>query len=306
MNIQAKSLLQSKTYNMLAPLSFILFLHPGNVLAETVTLAWNASSGPVHGYRLYYGKSSRNYTSSLDVGNFTTCTLEVADDTITYFAVKAYDSARNESGFSNEVHNRLIIKGSFSGDSNVDPVWQPPRCQRVPWFMKGVTRTGYHSLGGGAVTWDIAGVGDFNGDSNIDLVWQHRATGQRALWFMNGATRTGSIGLGSIDVNWDIAGAGDFNHDGNADLVWQHRATGQRALWFMNGATRIGSTSLGVIDVNWDITSVGDVNRDGNADLVWQHRATGQQALWFMNGATRAGLVSLGSGVDANQDIVLH
>ena len=56
------------------------------------------------GYKIYWGESSRQYTSVVDVGN----NLEGAVSGLTsgrtyYFAVTAYDSAGNESGYSSEV-----------------------------------------------------------------------------------------------------------------------------------------------------------------------------------------------------------
>jgi hypothetical protein len=72
--------------------------------AWQVTLAWNASSGPVAGYRVYYGAASGHYTSNANAGNTTTYTAtRLAEGVTYYFAVKAYDSAGNQSGFSNEV-----------------------------------------------------------------------------------------------------------------------------------------------------------------------------------------------------------
>ena len=88
--------------------------------AGQVSLAWNASSGPVSGYKVYYGTASGNYASNLNVGNTTTATVaSLADGSTYYFAVKAYDSTGNESGFSNEVSKPLTVAApvaSFSTD----------------------------------------------------------------------------------------------------------------------------------------------------------------------------------------------
>lgn len=82
--------------------------------AGQITLAWDASAS-VAGYQLYYGESSKNYTSGkIDVGNKTSYTvLNLADGKTFYFAATAYDSSRTESVFSNEV-------------SATVPVTQPP------------------------------------------------------------------------------------------------------------------------------------------------------------------------------------
>ena len=69
-----------------------------NALGETLT--WNASTGEVTGYRLYYGTSAESYTQNTDVGNVTSYStdfLPLTEGTSYYFVVTAYNSA-GESG----------------------------------------------------------------------------------------------------------------------------------------------------------------------------------------------------------------
>ncbi len=79
--------------------------------AGTATLSWtppttNADGTPLTdlaGYKIYYGTASRTYSQPIDVGNVTTYFMGgFADGKTYYFAVKAYDTARNESGYSIE------------------------------------------------------------------------------------------------------------------------------------------------------------------------------------------------------------
>jgi hypothetical protein len=74
-------------------------------LPAAATLAWDANTEPdVAGYRLYYGASSGNYSSSIDVGNTTTRMVDSLEAGATYyFVVTAYNSAGLESAPSNEV-----------------------------------------------------------------------------------------------------------------------------------------------------------------------------------------------------------
>jgi hypothetical protein len=69
-----------------------------------VPLAWNPSNDPnVAGYRIYYGSASQLYTNSVTVGEVTNTVIGGLIDGCTYyFAAKSYDSAGNESEFSNE------------------------------------------------------------------------------------------------------------------------------------------------------------------------------------------------------------
>ena len=89
-------------------LGFALFLVSGSLQAaqpNSVTLAWDASTAAnVGGYKVYYGQGSRNYTSSVDVGNATSYSVTGLQAGATYyFAVSVYDSTRNfESRYSAE------------------------------------------------------------------------------------------------------------------------------------------------------------------------------------------------------------
>ena len=55
------------------------------------------------GYKLYYGTSSGNYGSPIDVNNVTTYTISNLTVGSYYFVVTAYDLSGNESDYSNEV-----------------------------------------------------------------------------------------------------------------------------------------------------------------------------------------------------------
>jgi hypothetical protein len=83
-------------------LVLLLFLAPC-ALAESLTLAWDASAGAT-GYIIHYGSASRNYTATVNVGNTTTAALSALDlAKVYYMAVTAYDDTGDESDFSNEI-----------------------------------------------------------------------------------------------------------------------------------------------------------------------------------------------------------
>ncbi len=59
----------------------------------------------VKGYRIYYGTSTRQYISYIDVGNVTEVTipnLSLPSTQTYYISVTVYDDAGNESDYSNE------------------------------------------------------------------------------------------------------------------------------------------------------------------------------------------------------------
>jgi hypothetical protein len=54
------------------------------------------------GYKIYYGSSSENYSTIIDVGNQTTYQVDVPAG-LQYFVVVAYNTSAEESYFCDEV-----------------------------------------------------------------------------------------------------------------------------------------------------------------------------------------------------------
>ena len=89
-------------------LGLSILLYTANSDAAQIALAWD-SVAQATGYMVYYGPASRQYTSSMDVGANNTLTLSnLAAEETYYFAVTAYDSAGNESAYSNEVSTTIV------------------------------------------------------------------------------------------------------------------------------------------------------------------------------------------------------
>ena len=80
-----------------------------SVNAEPLRIAWSPNSEPdLDGYTVYYGTASGVYDDEIDVFNNTTYeTPELPPGYTYYFAVKAYDLARNYSDFSEEIHRYI-------------------------------------------------------------------------------------------------------------------------------------------------------------------------------------------------------
>ena len=69
-----------------------------------ITLAWDPNSEPdLAGYKLYIGKSSGNYTQTIDLGLVDQYTIGMNDTPPFFFALTAYNQKGFESGFSGEV-----------------------------------------------------------------------------------------------------------------------------------------------------------------------------------------------------------
>lgn len=84
--------------------------------AGSATLAWDAPTTNIDGtpltdltgYKIYFGTSSGNYTSVIDVGNITTYTVSNLSSGTYYFAVRSYDASGIESDFSNEASKSIL------------------------------------------------------------------------------------------------------------------------------------------------------------------------------------------------------
>jgi len=79
--------------------------------AGELTVSWNANTEiDLKGYKIYYGMASQNYSTVVDVGNVVNYSLNgLAEGQVYFFAVTAYDTANNESGFSDEVSAQVKV-----------------------------------------------------------------------------------------------------------------------------------------------------------------------------------------------------
>lgn len=77
----------------------------GIAQAATINVSWNPNTEPdLSGYKLYHGTASGQYGEPVDVGNVTGHVMEITPQhgATYYFALTAYDTSGNESGYSAE------------------------------------------------------------------------------------------------------------------------------------------------------------------------------------------------------------
>ena len=93
-------------------LPLVFLLNQGPVHAGQATLSWVAPSinedgtplTDLAGYKIYYGTASGNYTNNVDAGNVTTYAFtNLTDGKTFYFVATAYNAAKSESKYSNEI-----------------------------------------------------------------------------------------------------------------------------------------------------------------------------------------------------------
>ena len=87
----------------------VLMLLPIISCAQSrIKLVWDANTETdLAGYKIYWGTETRVYSNVVDVGNVTIYFPDLEYDIRYYFAATAYDTAGNESGYSNEVSGIL-------------------------------------------------------------------------------------------------------------------------------------------------------------------------------------------------------
>lgn len=82
----------------------------------SAALAWDApttnvdgtSLGDLSGYKVHYGTSPGNYTSTLSVGRVSNFLIKGLAPGTYYFAVTAFNSAGVESDYSNEIARQIL------------------------------------------------------------------------------------------------------------------------------------------------------------------------------------------------------
>ena len=113
---------------------FMLFCTFGMILVHfysfaaegaQVELAWDPSpSSEVSGYKLYYGRSSGNYTSNIDAKYNTGKVVSGLDEGQTYyFAATSYTASNLESEFSEEISYTIpYLDSDGDGITNADEI----------------------------------------------------------------------------------------------------------------------------------------------------------------------------------------
>jgi hypothetical protein len=125
-------------------LLFIINLTPpATVFGSELKLGWYPSpEDNVAGYKIYYGTRSRNYSTTIDIGNpslvnglVTTVIPDLRPLTTYYFSVVSYTTDRITSTFSQELS--WSGKFNFNQDVFVDPTYdgQPENC--LPTISQG-------------------------------------------------------------------------------------------------------------------------------------------------------------------------
>ena len=282
----------------LAAIVVVIMATASLAAAQTsVTLAWNANTEPdIAGYTIYYGTTSGNWPTSVDVGNVTQYTVnDLTRGSTFYFVVRAYNTEGLYSGPSAEVSAQIpYIDGTVAPTApGLELIYQHSDGRLASLRFQGFTQVGLAEVvptSSGDPLWKVVGLGDFNRDGRRDILWQHENSGLLAIWLMNGSVLLDGAMVNPSspgDVNWRVAAVGDLDGDGGPDIVFRHRVSDDMGVWFLNGFNLREGSMLSpsrVVDRKWRIMAAADLDGDSKADLLWQH-TDGSLAAWLMNGA---------------------
>lgn len=201
----------------------------------SITLAWDANSEPdLSGYKVYYGTSSGTYTTTIDVGNVTTYTLSgVFTPYVTYyFAVTAYNSSAQESGFSNEVNLiptwRIIMGGtatysksshrSYTASGSITMGGTATKSKRKVYAPSGAITMG----GSGVSSFHSGGIHTYTASGSIVMggtaAWSRRIVldATPGVMTMGGS---GSYSFNSVRKIYSYIGNGAILAGGTAPIV---------------------------------------------------------------------------------------
>jgi len=279
---------------------------------ESVTLAWNGSSGPnLAGYRVHEGTSTRTYTKTIDVGNNTEATIsDLTAGRTYYFVVSAYNTAGVESAYSNEICFTATAAPSptptpkpsptptatptaapiqaavdLNGDGHSDVVWFNPITNQVSvCLMSGNNILARPILGSAPPNGRIVAVGNLNRNGNPQIIWY---TGSKTYiaWSTtwSGSHPTTTVTSFSLPTNSPTLAIGDFDGDGLQDVVQWDPSSNKLSIAKNNGSLNFTQQYSRVILPNWDLVGVADLNGDGHHELVWRDGVTGLVGAWVMN-----------------------
>jgi hypothetical protein len=275
-------------------LPFFLFLLTfmiiaGSLFAAQIRISWDPNTETeLVGYKVFYGTTSGAYGIPINVGNTTNYTITGLTAGQSYYVnLKAYDTANNESAFSNEVmgvatdsmptppnNKKGII--DFDNDGKTDmSVFQPGDGVWYIWNSSNGSVT-VKQWGQGSLH-DVPVPGDYDGDGKTDIaVWRPGDGTWYILRSLDGGTTITPWGAGWLN---DVPVPGDYDGDGKTDIaVWR---PGDGNWWIINSrdgsvtTRQWGAGSLG------DVPVPGDYDGDGKTDIaVWR---PGDGVWWIIN-----------------------
>jgi len=135
--------------------------------AAQIKIAWDPNTEEdLAGYRVYYGPASRTYGQPITIGMETTYTItDLTPGQRYYIAVTAFDTANNESDYSNEVNG--IAPDTLLGKWDVD-ISGGDRGAAVLWFEEHTKVLGGYGISAQLQLFGMEGSYSLDSDGSID------------------------------------------------------------------------------------------------------------------------------------------
>ncbi|MGB7621818.1 MAG: fibronectin type III domain-containing protein [Terriglobia bacterium] len=241
----------------------LFFISPSVLLvAGDAILTWNPNTDAVAGYKVYYGTVSHTYGSPIDVGNQTTYTVTGLPTGTYYFAVTAYNSSQNESGFSNEVSKTITV---------VDTT--PPTISATT--ASSITQTG------ATITWTTNEASDTQVDYGTTTSYGSSTTLSSSLVTAHSAAVSGLAAstlyhyrVKSRDAAGNLATSGDFTFTTAADTTAPTISSVSASSITQSGATISWTTNeASDTQVEYGTTTAYGSSTTLNSSLVTAHSA---------------------------------
>jgi hypothetical protein len=168
-------------------------LIPASMLFATdIKLAWDANADPnLAGYKVYIGTASKQYGAPINVGKQTTYSVPNPAPGTYYFAVTAYNTSGQESGFSNEVVYSIptisivtpTSAGTFTSEAATLFVGGTASDNTGVTLVTWTSSTGASGTASGTNTWTTAGIQLSSGINTITVTARNTsgATGNATL-----------------------------------------------------------------------------------------------------------------------------
>ncbi len=181
-------------------LGLICALAAQSLFASDIKLTWDPDSDPsVTGYKVYLGTTSGTYGSPFNAGIQTTYTVTGLNAGNYYFAVTAYNSSGQESGYSNEVATTVggpdttppsVAISSPTSSGSYTATGSTLSIGGIASDNVGVVSVSWSNSRGGAgiatgtTSWTVTGIALLSG-SNVITVTARDAAGNSAAAVLN-------------------------------------------------------------------------------------------------------------------------
>ena len=282
----------------------------GMLYAASVTLAWDASSGAA-GYKIYYGTTSHNYSSVIDVRNATTYTFtNLVDGRTYYFAATAYDSSNYESDYSSEVSynsttttapTSYTITASAGTGGTISPSGSVSITSGASRTFTITANSGYiisNVTVNGSSVGAVSSYTFSNVTANRTIAATFVATSQAqtyALSTNSTGTGTGTITRNPTGTTFRAGTVVTLTAIANANSLftgWTGACSGTSTTCQV---TMNSNTSVSAAFALRSAPTTGDFNNDGSPDILWRNTSTGANLVWYMENGTTVASSSLPS-----------